>query len=364
MKLIPCNTTNVANYLDLIKHIYTGNPYYRDTKSMLIKDFITGRDPFAARAELFATLVVDDDQISAIAACIFIVAENAKDMLQMAFFEALPHAKEAVNMLVAHAKTLAKSLNIAKIIIGMDGHMNYGLGLLTNHFDSPLSFGNNYNPAYYIDYFKPLATRCHKMVSYRGKLSDFNLTKYQRVLDKIYRSYRFRTIDFKRFKDEIQRYTDLNNHIFTDHPLYFKREYDEDYALFKNLKLLMSPPQIIYAEQRGKVVGFLMWYPDFNQLVKPGCAPNALTVIKNKLFHSQIDTFKIVEIGLMPGHGGRGAIIGLFNECLKHTKERYTYYESSWIFEDNFRSNNLGIKWADATYKNYDVYEIDVTDHD
>lgn len=360
MKIITCKKANISSYLSLIKRIYADNVYYRDTTSMLITDFITKRDPFAARAQIFAAMVVDDDTTSAIAACLFIVADNAKNMLQIAFFEALPNAKEAVDMLVTRATTLAKSLNITKIIIGMDGHMNYGLGILTNHFDKPLSFGNKYNPPYYIDYFKPLATHCHKMVSYRGKLSDFNLTKYKRVLDKVYQSYHFRTINFKRFKDEIKCYTDLNNHIFMHHPLYFKREYDEDYVLFKNLKLLMSPPQIIYAEQHGKVIGFLMWYPDFNQLVKPGSAPNVLTVVKNKLFHKQINTFKIVEIGLMPGHGGRGAIIGLFNECLKYAKDRYTHYETSWIFEDNFRSSNLGVKWADSTYKNYDIYEIDV----
>ena len=50
--------------------------------------------------------------------------------------------------------------------------------------------------------------------------------------------------------------------------------------------------------------------------------------------------------------------MGLFNECYKRALHRYSSYESSWIFEANFKSKNFGVKWAENEYKHYVAFEI------
>ena len=73
----------------------------------------------------------------------------------------------------------------------------------------------------------------------------------------------------------------------------------------------------MFVEKNNEVVGFMLWYPDFNQLMNPKETVGLKTVIKNKLYGKNIDTFKIVEIGVAPEERNKGAILALFDYCFK-----------------------------------------------
>ncbi len=361
MNIVEINKHNIKYYHQLTQKIYKNCNAYRDTATHLFESFLYKRDPFAERAQIMPIMVLEDDE--PLLSCMLITANQYEDTLQIAFLEFVEHGAKALEFLINYARELATKNAQHNIVIGMDGHVNYGLGILASHYDKNLSFGNKYNHAYYVEHLRQHADEIHKLVSYRGELASYNLDKYQRVFNKLYKRYHFRFMNYADFKADMAIYTSLNNIIFKKHPLYFERQEDEDYALFKDLKLFLKPENLIFAYDGDEPIGFLLWYPDFNQLIKSEKSPNAMTVLKNKLFSERIDTFKIVEIGVKPKYGGRGVIIALFNECLKCTRDRYQYYETSWIFDENFRSSNLGKKWAEAHYKNYEVYEIklDVT---
>ena len=104
----------------------------------------------------------------------------------------------------------------------------------------------------------------------------------------------------------------------------------------------------------------MLWYPDYNQLIPEGKNIGVDTFVKNKLFSDKIDTFKIIEMGVLSEYQNTGAILGLFNQCYNYTKNRYDHYETSWILNSNFKSKNFGVKWAEEEYKHYKVYEIEV----
>ena len=57
-------------------------------------------------------------------------------MLQIGFFDAKHGQDEAVDLLINEAKGVAKSLNLEKIIVGLNGHVSYGVGILMDKFDS------------------------------------------------------------------------------------------------------------------------------------------------------------------------------------------------------------------------------------
>lgn len=358
MKVVECTKRNFKLYLKFFRSIYRENNVYKDTTSSLLKAILLRKSKLCKYAYVHPIMVYDKNEIVAI--CTFIYADNYKESLQIAYFEALPNRDDAVRLIINLGKDFCRERNIDKITIGMNGHVNYGLGILQNHFDTPLSFGNNYNPSYYTEYFNKHKTVDYDLVSYWGRLEDFNMEKEERAVKRIGSKFTYRNINFKDFKNDLRIYTDLNNEIFEKHPFYFKRSYEEDYELFKDLKLFIKEENLIFAEKDGQVIGFMLWYPDFNELIPVGKSIGVSTYIKNKFLSNKINKFKIVEIGVLPKFHNTGVILGLFNECYKRTKGKYEFYESSWILESNFKSKNFGVKWANEEYKRYKVYEIQV----
>jgi hypothetical protein len=356
INIVGCNSNNYKLYLKFVNSIYKDNMFYKDTMSSILKAMLLKQNEFSKHAYIHPVMIYKDNKIAAV--CIYIHADNYKETLQIAFFEALPSEEAAVELMINFGKDLCRERDISKITLGLNGHVNFGLGLLCDHYDTPLSFGNNYNPSYYIDYFKTYKTTEYTLTSYCGNMDDFNLDRQQKAIEKICSRFTFRNANFRDFKNEMEIYTNLNNECFADHPFYFKRSCKEDYELFKDLKLFMKEESLIFAEKDGQPIGFMLWYPDFNELISDGKSIGISTFIKNKLFSDKIKKFKILEIGVLPAFHSTGAILGLFNECFKRTKGRYSLYESSWILDSNFKSKNFGVKWANKEYKHYKVYEI------
>lgn len=356
MNIVECNSNNYKLYMKFTKAIYKDNMFFKDTTSSLLKAILLKQSEFCKYAYVYPVMIYDVDKI--VAVCTYIHADNYKETLQIAYFEALPYYDEAIELIINLGKEICRERSISKITIGLNGHVNYGLGILGDNYDTSLSFGNNYNPPYYIDYFDKYKTVEYTLTSFKGSMKDFNMDREQKAIKRICSKFTFRNINFKDFKNEMEIYTELNNMCFLNHPFYFKRSYMEDYELFKDLKLFIKEENLIFAEKDGRPIGFILWYPDFNQLIPKGKSMGVSTFIKNKLFSHRINKFKIVEIGVLPEFHNTGAILGLFNECYKKAKEKYDLYETSWILDSNFKSRNFGVKWANEEYKHYRVYEI------
>ena len=58
----------------------------------------------------------------------FLVKNPCDNFVQISFFEALENQNEAVELLISEAKKFAQTHKCNKIIIGMNGHLSYGLG--------------------------------------------------------------------------------------------------------------------------------------------------------------------------------------------------------------------------------------------
>jgi len=151
-------------------------------------------------------------------------------------------------------------------------------------------------------------------------------------------------------------YTKLNNAAFDHHLFYYQRDFKEDYELFKPFKMLLKEENLLIVEKNGQAVGFMLWYPDYNTLIPTGKSLSLRTVLSHKLWRKRIDTFKVVEIGVLPSEQKAGAILALFEALYSLTKDKYDTCESSWILRDNKDSSNFGIKWSQGEYKSYAAY--------
>ncbi len=348
----------VDRYIKFCKEIYRDNIYYRDIMSSTLRSILKGEAEICKSTIIRPIMVVDSGKILAV--CTFAIVDRMKDVLQITYFEALEDQRKAIDKIIEYGKSMAYEYGIHNILIGLNFHVNYGLGLLADHFDDIQSFGSSYNPSYYIDYFKIYAAEEINLVSYLTNMKDFSFGINEKLFNKIISKYKVRKVNFKNIKDEAEIYTKLNNNAFKNHRFYYERRKNEDLELFEEFKILLKEENLLFMEYEGSPIGFMLWYPDYNELINPGESLGLKTVIKNKLFHNRINKFKIVELGVIPEFQKKGAVLALFNYCREITKDRYDFCEAGWILENNLDSKGLGLRWADREYKRYKTFMIKV----
>jgi len=354
MKLISVDDKNRKAFLNFYKKQYLNNPLKRDSLSGLLKGLLYGKSQLCSSVDLEPLIVMDNDEITMI--CMLAFAHRMPDYLQIGFFESREFSMEAFGLILNRAEQSAREKGAVKISASLNIHVNYGLGFLASDYDKKQSFGMAHNPEFYNFYFEKSGFNAIDMVSYKKDMKSMDQLLNSNVLEKLRERYTVREVDFKNLKSECLIYTEVNNQSFGNHLFYYPRKSEEDFELFKDLRFLLKSENLLFVEKSGVPVGFMLWYPDFNQIMKPCETVGLLTVIKNKLFSKKIKTFKIVEMGVIPGEQNRGAILALFDYCYKCTKGKFDSLESGWILSGNTKSKNFGIKWADGESKQYKAY--------
>ncbi|OEF98365.1 hypothetical protein [Desulfuribacillus alkaliarsenatis] len=348
----------IGQYLNLYKEVYKDNSYYRDNTSSVLKGILSGAATICKSSRITPIVIVDSGKV--VAACTFAVVDRMADTLQLTFFEALPNHQVAIDKMIDYGRKLAQEYGISKILVGLDFHVNYGLGLLANCYDKLQSFGSSYNPPYYIEYFQKHANEETRLVNYIGKMDVFDSDKNVKLRERIHNLYKVRKADFKNLKKDVAIYTSLNNQAFRNHKFYYERRLEEDLELFKDFKWLLKEENLLILEHQGIPIGFMLWYPDFNELINPGESVGVKTVLKNILFSETIQKFKLVEIGVLPAYQKKGAVLALFDECRKLVGNRFRLCESGWVLEENIDSRGFGFRWGDQEYKQFKVFTINV----
>ena len=349
---------NRKEFLNFYKKQYLNNPLKRDSLSGLLKGLLYGKSELCKSVDLETLMVMEKNKILMI--CILAHAHRMADYIQISFFESDELNMKAFKLIMVRAETLAREKGATKISGSLNIHVNYGLGFLASDYDKEQSFGMAHNPEFYNEYFKENGFKTIDMVSYKKNVTHMDKLLNSKIQKKIEEKYKVREVDLKNLEYEVGIYTNVNNAAFSEHLFYYPRKKEEDLELFKDLRFLLKPENLLFVEKSGVPVGFMLWYPDFNQLVKPAETVGLQTVIRNKLFSKKIRTFKIVEMGVIPSERNKGAILALFDYCYKCTHGKFDNIESGWILSDNTKSKNFGIKWADGESKHYKAYIKDL----
>lgn len=348
------------DYYKFYKSVYKNRPRKKDDMASMVLSILKNKSTLNKRIKMKPLLVYSEG--IPIMGTILAQVDEMESYIQMSFFEAVSADEAAFSLLLEETKVTGLLWGAESIAGSLNIHVNYGLGFLSSHYDQDASFGMNYNPDYYNTLFLKTAFKSIDLVTYKQSMKDFELPVSEGLLKRINSKYTVRTMDYKAFKRDIQIYTDLNNDAFQQHLFYFKRKFEEDYELFKPFKLLLKEENLLIVEKDNSPVGFMLWYPDYNELIPPGKTLSIKTVIDHKLLHKKISTFKLVEMGVIESEQKSGAILALFDALHQRTKDTYDFCESSWILKDNKDSSNFGIKWSEGEYKTYAAYTRSIHD--
>ena len=329
--------TNIkySEYINLVEKVYEKDKKFKNNCEEIIKDLFENKGAFYGNSDTISVGVYDE--LALIAGCFLVIPSNYKEAVLLCFFEALPNYNQAVNLIINYAEIIARKNSCEKIIIGLNTHINAGAGILVSGFNTN-SYGNNYNPPYYGEYFKNFKTTVHTMTSYKGDLEESSTKCIEKIVARVCKKFTFREICLENFNEEMKLYTKLANESFANHKFYYKREVQEDYELYEPMLNILKSENILFAEREGELVGCLMWYPNY--------------------YEDCTRSIKIIEIGVLPKYTNSGVILGLFNECYKRVSKKYDCMESGWIFDDNLISKSMTNRWMKEVHKKFNIYEL------
>lgn len=361
MDLIVANTRKLKmELLRFYKSQYTKNPLARDGMSGLLKDILFERSIMSKSIDIIPLLAIENGKIYC--TCVLAHAKRMQETLQISFFESSEYNKDAFSIIYSRALEMAKKYN-AKVISGsLNIHVNYGLGFLADSYNQMQSFGMPYNKEFIHRYFKDYGFSEIDLVTFKKNTVDMESPVSPFIRNRLVKNYKVRELDIKNLKAEAKLYNDINNDAFSHHLFYYKRNPDEDLELFKNFRPLLKAENLLFVEKDGKAVGFMLWYPDFNEIIKPGESVGLKTFIRYKLLNKKIEKFKIVEMGVLKEEQGLGGVLALFDYCYEKTKQRFKSFESSWVLSDNIKSRAFGDKWSDGVSKTYTAYIKEIKD--
>ena len=337
MNLILKTHLKYNEYINLVRNVYKHDRNFKINCEDIIINLFEEKGAFCNNAKSISVGVYDQKLL--IAGCFLVIPNNYGQAVLICFFEALPNYGEAINLIIDYARKIGCENNSKRIIIGLNTHINAGAGILIEEF-STNSYGNNYNPPYYVDYLKNLNAKIHSMTSYIGDVKNFSFEANEKVVEKVCSQFTFREINILNFRKDMALYTRLVNQVFAEHKFYYQRKEEEDYELYEPMLSILKSENVIFAEKNGELVGCLMWYPNY--------------------YEEKTSSVKITEIGVLPRYRKSGVILGLINECYKRINGRYECMESGWIFDDNFLSKSMTNRWMKKTYKKFNVYELNI----
>ena len=344
-----------GNFADVL---YKDNRYFRGTEASIEKLLLTGSSAFHRHASVKPFLISDGNNY--VARFALIHDKHLPDYVQISFFEALPEQVKLLELILLEARKSFPACT--KVVAGLNGHLNYGAGILLNRFDETPVFGLPYTLPYYPAYFSGLNEK--RMSSFRFRMDEYIrwAESYRNV--KSMQGLNVRFMDKKNIRKESSIYTYLNNHAFERHPYWANREDDEDLELFYPFRFLLRNENLIIAEVNGNPVGFFLWYPDFNELVSSQRDLNVWDVIRYKV-GKKIKVFRFTEIGVLPQCQKSPVGTVLLMKAIPVLKERgYEFCEGGFIFEENMGSIALASRMIHRStgikpepYRSYAVYE-------
>ncbi|MFA9391511.1 MAG: GNAT family N-acetyltransferase [Prolixibacteraceae bacterium] len=309
--------------------VYSGNNYFKGTEQSIEHLLLKSNSAFKKHAIIKMFLVRSGN--SNVARFALIHDTRLPDYIQVSFFEAQKGLGDLFGLI---RKEIQKHFpHSIKVVVGLNGHLNYGAGILLNRFDDAPMFGLPYNPDYYADYFSQLHAR--KMVTFRFSMEAYATWAHSYSSQRKLQGLKVRFMNKANIKKESAIYTQLNNQSFTQHPFWANRDTEEDLELFKPFRFLLDNENLIFAEVDGNPVGFFLWYPNFNELVSSQRDLSAIDVLKYRL-GKPIHTFRFTEIGILPQYQGSPVALALINKSLPKLLEKgYTHCEGGFIFEEN-----------------------------
>ena len=239
--------------------------------------------------------------------------------------------------------------------------INDEAGLLVDGFDTPSVLMMPHNPRYYPALLEGAGMRKVKDLLAFQNTGTTLPERLVAATDRVGKRYGVacRRIDMKRFADEVALVKRLFNAGWERNwgslPL-TDREADH---LAAQLKPLVVPDLVAFAERRGEPIGFAAAIPDFNVALRANPSGRLFPGILRVLWAARrLTRLRVMLLGVVPEWHGRGVDALLYRHVWEKGRAKgYDWAEAGWILEDNHAMVNGLVRMGFEVYKTYRIYE-------
>jgi hypothetical protein len=324
----------------------------------------TKNNPFYKHAEIELFLAYRNDEVVGRIAGILNHNHNRfheENIGFFGFFESI-NDQTVASALVDKVKEWLKKKGVDAIRGPVNPSTNDDIGVLIEGFDKPPAIMMPYNPEYYDSLITGAGLEKVKdLHSYYVEKDQVMSGKLPRVMEKLKarESFTIRQLNMKDFKAELQRIKIVYNNAWSKNWGFIPMTDEEFDHLADNLKQIVDPRVVLFAEKDGQPIGFALSVPDINQILihnkKGRLIPGAIRLLLHK---KKINFIRIIVLGVILQYQRSSAGALLFYEtAVRGIENGYYHGEAGWVLENNVMMNRAAEFLNAKRYKTYRLYE-------
>jgi hypothetical protein len=279
------------------------------------------------------------------------------------FFECI-HEHQSANLLF----DTAKNWLISQGMKAMDGPINFGenfvnWGLLVEGF-MPQGYGMPYNFPYYRELFENYGFKTYfKQYSFHDVFSRPYPEAMRKFGERLWKKpeFSFRHIEMKNAEKYLRELVVMYEQVWSDFlENYTPLKFDDLYQLFLDAKSILNEKYIWFAYHNGRPVGFLIVFPDMNQVLKK-LRNGKLTpwnIIKLLYYRKRaITRGRLLISGVIPEFQRTGLIAGLYLKLTDAMRaDGLGELELSWVGDYNHTVNHMYGQFGATKEKTHITY--------
>ena len=242
--------------------------------------------------------------------------------------------------------------------------LNEEAGLLVEGFDGPPLVMMTYNPPWYATHVESYGfSKAKDLIAYYLPYSK-PVERLARIADKLKARYNItlRALDKKRFWDDVALVRKVYNEAWQKNWGHIPMTEAELDYMAKQLKPVVEPKLVVFAEVDGELAGFGLALPDFNVALRHMNGSLFPFGWAKALWYSRkITTTRVITLGVLDKfrRTGVGELIEL-ELMINAQKLGIDGAEFSWILEDNLLMRTAIEKMGASAYRTYRLYDVPV----
>jgi GNAT superfamily N-acetyltransferase len=234
-------------------------------------------------------------------------------------------------------------------------------GLLVDGFSTPATVMMSHHPPFYA-----------RLLEGAGFVKAKDLLVYERVsanfpdrlkegTDALRRRYKIhiRQLDMRHFEAEVERVKKLYNLAWEKNWGFVAMTDAEIDFLARQLKPVVVPEMVGFAEKEGQLIGFVVGLPDLNVALRANPSGRLFPGIFKVLWAARrIDRARVLLLGILPEWRGKGFDALLYRWVWEQALAKgIRWGEAGWILEDNHAMRNGLTRMGFKVYKTYRMYD-------
>ena len=353
----------IERFIALPYVLHRGDPGWAPPLRRDVRALLSPRNPFFAHAEAAHFLAERDGRAVGRITAIHNRAHNAfhgDHVGFFGFFESIDDAAVA-GALFDRASEWVAARGLDTLRGPVSFSTNDEAGLLVDGFETPAALMMAHNPRYYVHLVEGAGfAKVKDLLAYQSTRTELpaRLAEGAALLAKR-RGITVRPLDRGRFADEVEVVKRLYNASWERNWGFVPMDDAEIDFLAAQLKPVVVPELVVFAEHQGRPIGFAVALPDLNVALRKNPSGRFFPGILRVLLASRgIDRLRVLLAGTVPEWRGKGVDALLYKTIWEEGRKKgYRGAEAGWILEDNHAMRNGLVNMGFEVYKTYRIYE-------